>query len=264
MLLVHDHFVVLTNNISPVVSLHFVPCFLFTSLWIVNRYNFLSSSRFAAGVDTRRLHRSKHAARRSTWATRHQAHDRTQVSGRLWRDYLIEHLGRQVVLDLGFHQLAFHVSNRCRSQGHLKWRHLPRVTLPVADQRQVVTSHLFTGDDGRFTWREGFLYCISARIPNLGLSPATKCFPRSVVRANSSQLGRPLQTFWSKLNSHLCEVLIARYFVRLINLYLPMYFAWTTIVEDDICAGRRIVTTTTTDELGILFASQKRRDRKSN
>src|ERR1043166_3979702 len=122
MFIVHNHFIVFTDDIALVVALDFVLRLHLTGLRIVKRHYLLRRSRLAASVYSRRLHWTKYAARCSTRTTRHQSHDRSQPRGSLRRHHLIEHLRRDVVLDPRLHQLAFHISNRGRRERHLKAR----------------------------------------------------------------------------------------------------------------------------------------------
>src|ERR1043165_1467489 len=259
MLIVHDHLVILANDVPLVIALDLVLRLHLAGLRIVKRHNFLRRSRLATSIDSRRLHWSKHAARGSTRTTRNESHDRPQARGGLRRHHLIEHLRRDVVLDARLHQLAFHVCNRRRRERHLKRRHLARKTLPVSHQREIVSRNLLAGDNRRFARCERTFDRVSTRIPDLRQLATTQRFRRHVVRTDAKQLRRAFQTFRSELHAHLREVLVTRNLIRLIDLETTVHFAGSTIVEDHPRSGRRVVTTATASELSILFASEKRR-----
>src|SRR5256885_15865837 len=113
MLIVHNHFIVLANDIPAIVALDSVSSHRLTGFRIVNRLNLLRRSSLAASIDSRCFNRPKNTAGRAAWPTSDEPHDRTKPRGRLWRYHLIEHLWRHTGFDSRLHQLAFHVAN-CR------------------------------------------------------------------------------------------------------------------------------------------------------
>src|SRR6185369_10767657 len=95
---VHDHFIVLANNVALVVLLNPVSRLRRPSLRIVNRLDLLRRSGLAPRVDSRCFHWSKHAARGSSRTASHEPHDLPESRGCLRRHHLIEWLRRHVVL----------------------------------------------------------------------------------------------------------------------------------------------------------------------
>src|SRR5690349_25045908 len=80
MLFVHDHLVVLANDVALVVFFDAVSCLWLASLCIVNRHDFLGRTRLAAGVDACRFDWREHSARGAAWTSRNEAHDLPQLS----------------------------------------------------------------------------------------------------------------------------------------------------------------------------------------
>ena len=164
-----------------IVLLNSMPGLWFTRLRIVQRHNFLGRSRLAASVDASCIDWSKDSSSRPSWTTRHKAHDRSHLSSSRSRQDLIKHLWRPVEFDLRLHQLAIHVSDRCRRQRHLKWSHLSCIALSITHQRQIVTSDTFACNDRCFSRCQCAFDCVSTRVPNLWLLPSTQSFGWSVV-----------------------------------------------------------------------------------
>ena len=176
--------------------------------------------------------------------------------------HLIERLRSNIHLNPRLHQLAFHIRDRRRRQGHLQRRHLSRITLTITHQREIVSRHLLAGDYRRFTWRERALYCLGAPIPNLGQLATTQRFGRRVVSANAKQLRRAFQSFRSKLHTHLREILVTRNLKRMLDSDATVYFRWSSIVKNHICSGRCVVTTTAARKLSLLLTGKKRRNHR--
>src|SRR5215217_2863780 len=261
-IIVHNPFIVLANDIAPIVALDLVPRLWLACFRVVNRHDFLRRPRLATGIDARSLHRPKYTPRRTTRTARDQPHNGTEPRSRLWRHDLIEHLRRHIHLDARLHQLAFHVSDRRRRQRHLERRHLAGIALPVSHKRKIVPRHLLAGYDRGFSWRERSFDSITARIPDLRQFPATQRLRRRVVRTDTQQLSGAFQSFRSKLHTHLRKILVTGNFVCVIDLDAAMHLAWSTIVKNHIRSGRCVVTTAAACELRILLAREEGRSHR--
>src|SRR5262245_39891723 len=183
--LVQDNLIIFADNVPAIVFFHSVPRDDFAGFRIENGYYFLRRTSLAAGIDASRFDGGKHTARRATGTTSNESHDGTQLKRSLGRDHLIERLWRDVVLKLGFHQLAFQIADgRCR-QGHLKGCHLSGIALSVSHQGQIVLGQLFACDNSRFARSQRFFDGVAAGIPDLRLLSAAQSLRRSVVRADT-------------------------------------------------------------------------------
>ena len=116
---------------------------------------------------------------------------------------------------------------------------------------------MLAGDYGSLTRRQGALDGVGAGVPDLGLLSATQCFGWRVVRSDTEKLCRLLQTIRPELNTHLREILIAGNLISGIDSNAAVHFAWTAIVEDNVCAWRGVITTTTAGKLRALLAREK-------
>src|SRR6266540_3693242 len=244
MFFIHNGLFIFANDVALVVFLHPMPGFHFTC--------------FATGINSCRFNWTKNSARRTTRTAGHQPHYAAQRRCHLRRHHLLEDFRRPVEFDFRLHQSAVHIGNRRSGEGHLKWSHLTSITLAIAHQGQVVSGDLLAGDYRSLTRRQGPLNGVRAGVPDLGLLSAAQGFDRRVVCSDTEKLRRLLQANRSELDAHLREILIAGNLISGIDSNAAMHFAWTAIIEDNVCPRRGVKATPTAGELRALLACEKR------